>query len=243
MKENKLFNIVYKLLIIIFIFLLIYSLYHILIWKMDNNKNKKIKHSLESYIKVDKDEHYRINFNKLKEKNSDVVGYLRVNNTNIDYVVVKGKDNSYYLSHNFNKDKNIAGWIFMDYKNNLDNKNKNTIIYGHNTADESMFGTLKNTLEEEWYLNNENHKVLYIDEKGTHYYDVFSTYKIDNEDYYLQIDFKSSTDFNNYIDVIKNRSVYNYNVDINENDNILTLSSCANLGKKRVVLHAKELFN
>lgn len=104
-----------------------------------------------------------------------------------------------------------------------------------------MFGTLKNTLTENWYLNKNNHKVLYIGESGTYFYEVFSTYKIDNEEYYIQKDFNTDDDFNNFINVINSRSVYDFKVEVNENDNILTLSSCANLGKKRVVLHAKRI--
>ena len=68
--------------------------------------------------------------------------FLKINNTNINYIVIKGKDNEYYLNHNLNKQKNIAGWIFADYKNKLDGSDKNIVIYGHNIVDKSMFGSI-----------------------------------------------------------------------------------------------------
>ncbi|MBO4601227.1 MAG: class B sortase [Bacilli bacterium] len=240
-KKFKLSKIVYILFIIIFSTLAVYSLMKILIWKKDNNKNKIIKETLQQYVVVDKDEKYNIDFDGLSKINSDVVGYVNVDGTNIDYVVVKGNNNSYYLNHNFNKEKNISGWIFADYKNKIDGTDKNLVIYGHNTADDSMFGTLKNTITEEWYLNKDNHKVMFITKNAIHYYDVFSTYKIDNEEYYITTDFATDDDYKEFLNVIKNRSVYDYGVDVNENDTILTLSSCANLGKKRIVLHAKKI--
>ena len=73
-----------------------------------------------------------------KIKNPDIKAYIKVNNTNIDYVVVQSSNNNYYLNHNFNKEYNTAGWIFFDYKNKLDGTDKNIIIYGHNTKDNSM---------------------------------------------------------------------------------------------------------
>lgn len=241
MKENKLLKIIYYLLIIILFIIMLYSLNKIIYWKRSNNKNKIIKETLQEYIMVENDEKYNIDFKSLKELNSDVIGYVRVNGTNIDYVVLQTVDNSYYLSHNFNKEKNISGWIFADYRNKYDGTDKNLVIYGHNTADDSMFGTLKNTIEEKWYLNKDNHKVMLITEKGIEYYEVFSTYKIDNEEYYITTDFQTDEEFTNFINTIKNRSVYNYNVDVTKDDTILTLSSCANYGKKRIALHAKKI--
>lgn len=241
MNKNKIFKIMYYVLLTILVIVMLYSLNKIIYWKKSNHKNKIIKETLQEYIVVENDEKYNIDFASLKELNSDVIGYVRVNGTNIDYVVVQGVDNSYYLSHNFNKEKNISGWIFADYKNKYDGTDKNLVIYGHNTADDSMFGTLKNTIEENWYLNKDNHKVMLITEKGIEYYEVFSTYKIDNEEYYITTDFSSDDEFMNFINIIKKRSVYNYNVEVTKDDTILTLSSCANYGKKRIALHAKKI--
>ena len=143
------------------------------------------------------------------------------------------------MNHNFEKKWNIAGWIFADFHNKLDETDKNLIIYGHNTKDGSMFGSLKNILKEEWYKNPDNYKVILVTEMGQFTYQVFSTYSIKPEDYYINTIFNSDEEFDKFIKKLKSRSVYDYGIDVSANDKILTLSSCMNEGTKRVVLHAK----
>ena len=182
---------------------------------------------------------YNIDFKSLKEQNSDVVAYIKVNGTNIDYVVVRSKDNSYYLKHNFNKEYNIAGWIFSDYHNKFDETDKNIVIFGHNTKDGSMFGTLKNVLDKSWQENKDNLKILLVTEKDQYIYQVFSTYSIKLEDYYINTEFSNDDEFKKYIEEVKSRSNYDYQIEVNEKDKILTLSSCLYDSTRRVVLHAK----
>ena len=94
-----------------------------------------------------------VDINKLKEKNSDTVGWINVNNTNINYPYVQGKDNNYYLDHSFNKKYNEAGWVFLDYRNDKNLSNKNNILYAHSRLDKTMFGSLSKTLKSNWYNN------------------------------------------------------------------------------------------
>ena len=244
MKDKKI--LIIKLFMIIFIIGIVYSLINIVIWYNDNKNNNEIKKELEESIEIistekEGSEEIKIDFNSLKEKNSDTVGYIKVNNTNIDYIVVKGNDNDYYLKHNFNKEKNRSGWIFMDYKNKLDGTDKNIVIYGHNTRDGSMFGTLRRIITKDWYTNEENHIVTLILDGEEKKYQVFSTYSIPVEDYYIQTEFKNNSEFKKFVNILKKRSVYNYNTPVSENDSILTLSTCTGNGSKRMVLHAKEL--
>ena len=110
--------------------------FKIIMWKLATDKNKDIKEEIEEKIEVikekdDQEEKFKIDFKSLKEQNPDTIAYIKVNNTNIDYVVVKGKDNSYYLTHNFLKKWNVAGWIFADYHNKFDDTDKNIVIYGN----------------------------------------------------------------------------------------------------------------
>ena len=230
--------------IILFLFFLatfIYSSYRIIDWKNNNKKNKQINEITHEYITTDSDEKFKIDFDKLKEMNPDTVAYIKVNNTNIDYIVVKGENNDYYLDHNFNKEMNKSGWVFMDYNNKLDGQDKNIIIYAHNTIDKSMFGSLKDVLDKSWYENKDNHTIMLVTPDDTYMYQVFSTYKIDNEEYYIQTGFKSDSEYLDFLKTIKKRSKYNYDVELSESDQILTLSTCANNGAKRVVLHAKKI--
>ena len=106
-----------------------------------------------------------------------------------------------------------------------------------------MFGTLKKVLDKDWYENKENYKVILVTEKDTYYYQVFSTYSILAEDYYISTNFQNDEEFDRFLNTIKSRSVYDYNVSVSTLDKILTLSSCIGDGKKRVVLHAKLITN
>ena len=222
----------------------IYSSYHLITWKLNVDKNAKIKEDIKNSIKVKKEEEeekYVLDFVKLKEQNPDTVAYIKVPNTNIDYIVVRGLDNSYYLKHNFYKEYNIAGWIFSDYKNRFDGTDKNIVIFGHDTKDGSMFETLKNTLKEEWYTNIVNHNIILVTEQDTYLYQVFSNYVIVPEDYYINTEFYSVEEYHSFLNEIKSRSIYDYGVEVNGNDSLLTLSTCTDGGAKRVVLHAKKI--
>lgn len=236
---------------IIFLTCVIYSSYQIITWKQHVDENEKIQENIEDKIiviepepeKKEQEPEYQIDFKALKDTNSDTIAYIKVNNTNIDYIVVKGSDNSYYLKHNFKKKWNVAGWIFADYRNKFDESDKNIIIYGHNIKDGSMFGTLKKILNKDWYENADNHKIVLVTEYGTYYYQVFSTYSIKPEDYYINTEFKNNNEFDKFVNKLKTRSIYDYKTEVFKEDKILTLSSCIGDGTKRVVLHAKLIEN
>ena len=171
--------------------------------------------------------------------NEDVVGELIVNNTNVDYPVVQATDNDYYLEHNINKEKNANGWIYLDFRNDAMNLDKNNIIYGHNMYYSGvMFGTLYKTANSNWYTNPENqiitYNTLYEDMK----FQIFSIYRVPETNDYLKVFFDDDADFLEFADMITNRSIYDFNVPIDGDDKIITLSTCSNNGTKRLVIHA-----
>ncbi len=171
--------------------------------------------------------------------NEDVVGELIVNNTNINYPVVQGSDNDYYLDHNINKEKNANGWIFLDYRNDAMNLNKNNIIYGHNMYYSGiMFGTLYKTANSSWYTNPENQIITYNTLYEDMQFQIFSIYRVPDTNDYLKVFFDDDNDFLDFIDMITKRSIYNFNVPVNADDKIITLSTCSNNGTKRLVIHA-----
>ena len=242
-KTNK--NLISNIILILFIILFIFSSFKIIMWIFNNKANKEIAKEISQAITInegneDLKDKYSVDFPMLKERNPDTVGFLKVNGTNIEHIVVKGTDNSYYLKHNFNKENNSAGWIFADYKNKVDGTDKNLVIYGHNMRDDSMFGSLKNILNDDWYNEEENKYVTFVTENDNSVYEVFSVYQVAEEDYYITTDFKDN-EFNDFIKTIQSRSKFDFSVYVSENDNILTLSTCANNNKYRVVLHAREL--
>ena len=171
--------------------------------------------------------------------NEDVVGELIVNNTNVNYPVVQAHDNDYYLDHNINKENNANGWIYLDFRNDSMNLDKNNIIYGHNMYYSGvMFGTLYKTANASWYTNPDNqiitYNTLYEDMK----FQIFSIYRVPETNDYLKVFFDDDADFLEFIDMITTRSIYNFNVPINADDKIITLSTCSNNGTKRLVIHA-----
>ncbi len=189
-----------------------------------------------SYISMDM---LSVDFSDLKAENNDTVAWVKVNGTNINYPVVQSSNNKYYLKHSFKKSSNRAGWIFMDYRNNITNFDKNTIIYGHNRADSTMFGSLRNVLTSNWLNNTSNHVVMLSTETENSLWQVFSVYHISTTDDYLQTQFSSDTQFLNFINMLKSRSIYNFDTTLTANDKILTLSTCYGNDTERTVLHAK----
>ncbi len=177
--------------------------------------------------------------NSLTAINQDTVGWLKVNNTNVDYPVVQYSDNDYYLTHNFKNQKDTSGWIFLDYRADAENLSQNNIIFGHNMYYSGvMFGTLYKTKQSNWYKNPENQ----IIEFDTKYYKlkwkIFSIYVVPITNDYLIADFSTPQKFQDFLDLITNRSIYNFNTPVATSDKIITLSTCSNNGKNRLVIHA-----
>lgn len=257
-------NIILILIIITSIITLLISIFNIIKWKIDSNKTNyeitNIQESInveeiqdtenteiiEPVIEVPKENPYwdyinmnmiNVDFNGLKRTNPDVVGWLKVNGTNINYPFVQSSDNDYYLTHSFNKSYNGGGWVFLDYRNNGTN-NKNTIIYAHGRSDKTMFGTLKNVLNNGWLNNTNNYVIKISTETENSLWQIFSVYRIPTTSDYLQTNFNDETEYQNFLDMIKDRSSHNFDTNVASTDNILTLSTCYNNSDK-IVVHAK----
>ena len=257
-------NIILILMFLILFITLNISIYNIIKWKLDSNKTneeintiqenaniEEVKDNKGTEIikqakKIPKENPYwdyikmnmiDVNFDNLKKINSDVVGWIKINGTNINYPFVQSKDNKYYLTHSFNKSYNNAGWVFLDYRNNNIN-NRNTIIYAHGRTDKTMFGTLRKVLNNGWINNTNNYVIKISTEKENSLWQIFSIYHIPTTNDYLQTEFKDEREYQRFLNILKNRSNHNFNTSITSNDTILTLSTCYNDSEKMVV-HAK----
>ena len=183
-----------------------------------------------------------VDFGELNTINSDTVGWLKVNGIEINMPIVRTTDNNYYLKHSFDKKNNVSGWAFADYRNKFDGTDKNIIIYGHNRRDDIMFSPLINVVNADWYNVEENTIITFIDEnQGEKKYQIFSVYQIEVEDYYIQTFFSKDSEYQKFLDTLKSRSIKDFNVEVTSNDKILTLSTCGNNSKYRVILHAKQI--
>lgn len=181
-----------------------------------------------------------VNFNDLLSKNPDTVGWIKVEGTKVNYPVVQSSDNEYYLHHAFDKSNNAGGWIFADYRVNFEEFGKNTIIYGHNMNNKTMFGSIPSMLNNSYLSNSDNYYIKISTPTTNTVWKLFSIYTIEPEVYYLKTGFRTEP-FENFINTIKGRSIYNFGIDVSTDDKILTLSTCDNTGTKRVAVHAKMI--
>jgi sortase B len=180
-----------------------------------------------------------VNFSKLKQTNPDTVGWLYVNNTNINYPFVQTTDNSYYLDHSFNKTYTKAGWLFADFRSDLNELKRNTVIYAHGRTDKVLFGSLQNVLTESWYTNRDNHIIKVSTPDRNMLFQVVSVYTVKAESYYLTHNFENDEAYLKYLDTIQGRSKYDFGVKLDKDDKILTLSTCLDSNGNRIVLHAR----
>ena len=258
-------NIILLIIILICIITIFISTKDIIKWMIDSNKTEKqikeitnivevkeVKENENTEIIEQKEEPPKenpywdyikmnminVNFNELKQKNQDTKGWIQVNGTNINYPLVQANDNKFYLNHTYNKTYNSAGWVFLDYRNNINELSKNTIIYAHGRLDTTMFGSLKNILSSGWLNNTNNYVVKLSTETENTLWQVFSVYHIPTTNDYIKVNFYSNEEFNKWSNMLLNRSAHNFNTTITENDKVLTLSTCYN-DKEKVVLHAK----
>lgn len=265
-RKKKIKLILISFLFVLFTIGLIVSLLEIFFWSNDNKNILKLSDDIskntdikmvdddkgteiieDESLKNDKNNVYwqfikmpliDVNIEKLIEQNDDTVGWINVNNTNINYPFMQTNDNKYYLTHAFDKSWNDAGWLFLDYRNNKDFSGRNNIIYGHSRLDKTMFGSLHNVLSNDWYTDKSNHVIRLSTQIENTMWQVFSVYKIPEETYYITTDFSNDTDYSRFLKKIKSRSVHNFGVNVSSSDKILTLSTCSS-NNKRLVVHAK----
>ena len=177
-------------------------------------------------------------FSKLKKINNETVGYLVVNGTNISYPLVQHSDNSYYLKRDFYKKKTSMGWIYLDYRNNMSELDDNSIVYGHSMLNGTMFGTLHRVLNSSFRKNSEN-MIISLDTPAKSYkFKIFAAYRVDYTTDYLVDNFDSKEDFDAFVKMIRKRSGFKTKDTVEYGDKILTLSTCAGGGNRRMVVHA-----
>jgi len=255
-------KVIYYFLFLIPIPILIFSTIQIISWLNDTPKTQNIIKEIEENTEVleyesndaeiiESDEHpdtpywnfikmnlIDVDFQELKKTNNDTVAWIYVGGTNVNYPIVQTSNNDFYLDHSFDKSSNNAGWLFMDYRNNSVNYEKNTIIYAHNRKDKTMFGSLKNVLAAFWYEDIDNRVIKMSSEKTNTLWQIFSVYTIETTNDYIQTEFEDDNEYQEFINLIKGRSTANFNTKVTTNDKILTLSTCHG-NTKKLVVHAK----
>ena len=206
---------------------------------------EEIRMSSVTYLRVS-------NLKSLLNINSDTVGWIylpgskeEAKGTPIDTAIVQTTDNDFYLDHTFDKKENANGWVYADYRCNMDSitSNYNTVIYGH-ARSYTMFGGLKNLNEAvEWYSDGYNHFIKINTFKDETVWQIFSWYETDIYFDYIKTDFVDSNDFIRFAYEVQRKNQMEgvfETFEFSENDRILTLSTCKGFDRAvRVAVHAK----
>lgn len=212
----------------------IFSAYNIYKYLSEENANKKLNNDLmeKAIIETPNDNNdnaqenedilpISVDFSVLKQENEDIVGWLYLEDSPINYPVVQSNDNDYYLRRLVNGEYNIAGSLFMDYRNASNLENNNTIIYGHNMKNNTMFGSLQEYKSQDYY---DNHKVMYYFTPGKNYIiELFTGYTISVESDIYDLSVIDSSKLEKLI----SKSDFESNTKVTEEDKIITLSTCA----------------
>lgn len=207
---------------------------------VSSNTENSNSQDLNLYRKYSKFNLNEIDFLNLKAVNPQTVAWLSIDYTNVNYPIVQAQDNDFYLNHTFDKSFNNNGWTFMDFRNNSNMEDKNTIFYGHNLLNKTAFGSLSNIFTSDW-VNKSNRTIIVMTETNKYYYEIFSAYYAEPELYYLTTYFNSNDEYQQFINVIKSRNILNIDVAVNSDDKIITLSTCSDDSKGRKVVHAKMI--
>lgn len=193
-------------------------------FRFQDSNTQLTQEEIEAELNKMREERFKV----LQELNDEVVAWIYIPGTKINYPVVRADNNDYYLNHNAEKKSNKAGAIFMDYHNKVDKKNgindKNIVIYGHNMKDGSMFSGLRNYKDKEFYTNN---KYIYMDtESGRKKFEIFSVFVTKTDFNYIKTDFKESKEYAEFLKSVENKSLYKTEAVPSPEDQIITLSTC-----------------
>ena len=174
----------------------------------------------------------------LKSENSDFRLWFYIDGTDISYPVMFSGDNDFYLHRDFYKESNISGTLFLDFRNRK--IGGNTIIYGHNMKNGSMFGSLKEYADEVFFRL---HTMIYTySEDEIIAWEIFSAYPTDIYNNYIRTSFSGEDEYLEFIRSLQNDSIYSTDVELTAKDDILTLSTCRTGEGNRFVVHAKKVY-
>lgn len=223
-------------------------------WKLrsiygEYQKGEDTYEELTSYVKdpledipevtnTELSEYLQVDFDGLQVVNADVIGWLHIPALSVSYPVVQGNDNSYYLHHLFTGEYNSSGSIFADCHNRPDFSDQNTIIYGHNMKNGSMFGTLS-SYQNRALWESSPYFYLYVPGKVLKY-QIFSCYAgyVGSEAYTYAFPYEA--DFLNFLEQIKNYAGYDTGVVAEDTDKVVTLSTCVSSRRDyRYIVHGK----
>lgn len=190
----------------------------------------------------EKADEFTVDFEALQKLNSDVVAWIRFEEpSEINYPVVKGKDNEEYLTRTFEKNDNKLGTLFIDMDNSKEFTDMNTFIYGHNMKNGSMFAKLMKYKEEQYYKDNPYFYIYTPDGKEAKYQIYSAGVVKDTSDNYKKT-YAAEGEFQAYLDTLKSSSLYDTGAQVDVNSNLVSLSTCTNVkDDERFLVHGVKI--
>ena len=166
-----------------------------------------------------------VDFETLRTIFPGIVAWIKLDGTPIDYPVMQGSDNEYFLTHLPDGTRHRSGSVFLDHRNSNDFSDKSTVIYGHESRFGEMFASLKNYRKQEFY---EEHPIIYLYTPERDYKILlFAGYLADSHRDAPPLNFRDDVDFLDYVDSLKNKSMFKSDIEVTANDRIVSLASCA----------------
>ena len=249
--KKKLKTIISIVFFIIFIICIAYLIYN----NYSKNKDKEVIKEVQEYepeVPVEEKQTDKtdtmLKVEELQKSNQDVKGWIKIDNTIIDYPVVQGSDDDYYLTHNYKKEKNKYGSIFLKSKCDLNAINSNLIIYGHNMKDAEMFNSLLKYADKTFY--DEHKRINITTESEERQYEIVAVFKSrvfykDEQNvfrYYNYINFENENKYNEYINNVKKEQLYDTGISANYGEQLITLITCEYSQENgRMIVVAKKI--
>lgn len=180
-----------------------------------------------------------VDFAALQQQYPDVVAWLKMDDVDVSYPIVKGTDNEHYLDYDPAGQPNIAGSVFLDSRNKSFSDDLHAIVYAHNMLDESMFGPLDSYTDESFYRGSTGGFTIYTPE-GAYRYVIFAVEIVNPTDDAYQVGFSNTQVFEAYLNNLKAGSMYDTGIDVSGSDHVVTLSTCS--ANDRLIVSAKRVY-
>lgn len=252
-KQKSTKKIISKLITIICLGVFVFAAHGLFDIFMDYYQNRKMMNNVQEtfYKAVSAEEGsqqeksgdsktIRPGFEELLKHNPDVVGWITIDGTQIDYPILQSSNNQTYLTKNYNDKESRAGSIFLDYRNDVETNELNTVVYGHRMKDGSMFQHLTKFLDKDFF---EEHRTFEFDTLYDSYEaEIFAVYNTLTDFNYIETDFADEAEYEQLLKDIQSVSKFDTEIDVTPNDRIITLSTCdyeLDQNEGRLVIQAK----
>ncbi len=237
-KHSKQKNILKKICLIVLVLVFIIGVIYIGCYLYNRNKEKKENTDILENVEIDNTQitpqktEKMLKLEELQKENNEIIGWLEIEDTNINYPILQTTDNDFYLTHNYKKEKASSGSLFLDKDFNFENGSSNYLIYGHRNKQGLMFEDLLKYAKEDFY--KEHKTIKFTTNKEDAIYEILAVfysrvyYKSEKDvfRYYYFVNANNEAEYNEFINEAKKASIYDTGITAEYGDQLLTLSTC-----------------